>query len=45
MRNMKEQTIEGHIFKAYQEGYPVMWDIFFNQEEEKAILMQHKQIE
>ena len=44
MRDMTEQTIEGHLFKAYQEGYPIMWDIFFNQEEEKVILMHHEQM-
>src|SRR5699024_7423857 len=45
IRNMNKQTIEGHIFKAYKEGHPLIWDIFFNQEEEKAILEAHEQID
>lgn len=38
IRNMSAQTIEGHLFKAFNEGYPLLWDIFFSSEEEQAIL-------
>lgn len=37
-REMSEQTIERHIFKAAKEGYPIAWGIFFNEQEETAIL-------
>ena len=43
MRDMNGQTIEGHLFKAYKEGYPLLWDIFFSPEEEKAILEARQQ--
>src|SRR5699024_10671464 len=45
MREMKQQTIENHIFKAYKEGYPIVWDIFFNAEEEIAVLAAREEID
>lgn len=44
IRDMTEQTIERHLFKAFKDGYPIAWDIFFNPEEEKIILTQHEQM-
>src|SRR5690625_498140 len=45
IREMKQQTIESHIFKAYKEGYPIVWDIFFNDEEEVAVLAAREEID
>ena len=45
IREMKQQTIESHIFKAYKEGYPIVWDIFFNEEEEIAVLAAREEID
>ena len=42
---MKTITIENHIFKAFQEGYPIEWSIFFNEDEEAIILEAKEQIE
>lgn len=44
IRDMSNQTIENHIFKAYKDGHPVAWDIFFNEEEEKVVLEARSQI-
>lgn len=38
MRELSPQTIESHIFKAYDQGQPVAWNIFFTAEEEAEIL-------
>src|SRR5699024_11826213 len=45
MREMKQQTIENHLFKAYKEGYSIVWDIFFNDEEEIAVLAAREEID
>lgn len=45
MRELSPQTIENHIFKAYEDGMPIIWDIFFNQDEEKAVLVAREEIE
>jgi len=45
IRSLSKQTIEGHIFRAYKEGYPIVWDIFFNETEEAAVLAAHEQLE
>ncbi|RDW22336.1 DNA helicase RecQ [Oceanobacillus arenosus] len=45
IREMKKQTIENHIFKAFQDGHPIAWGIFFNDEEEAAVLAAREQIE
>lgn len=44
IRNMSQQTIEGHIFKAAKEGRPIMWDIFFDEKQEAAILTARKDL-
>src|SRR5699024_11689888 len=36
IRELSLQTIESHIFKAYGQGYPISWNIFFNEEEERS---------
>ncbi|WP_077329419.1 DNA helicase RecQ [Virgibacillus siamensis] len=38
IRELSPQTIEGHIFKAYKDGYPIAWNIFFTEQEEAAVL-------
>ncbi|WP_068673920.1 DNA helicase RecQ [Oceanobacillus sp. Castelsardo] len=38
IRDMSNQTIENHIFKAFKDGHPIAWDIFFNEEEERTVL-------
>ncbi|MFC4558148.1 DNA helicase RecQ [Virgibacillus kekensis] len=45
IRELSKQTIESHIFKAYQDGYPIGWGIFFNEAEEKAVLAAREQID
>jgi len=45
IRDMVERTIEGHLFKAYQDGYPLAWDIFFNDEEENNVLSAYENLE
>lgn len=45
IREMSKQTIENHLFKAYKEGYPIIWDLFFSDEEEATVLAAHKNIE
>lgn len=45
IRDFTEQTIERHIFKAYQDGHPLLWDIFFNNQEEEVVLRAHEQLE
>ncbi|MEC5424398.1 DNA helicase RecQ [Virgibacillus sp. C22-A2] len=38
IRDMSQQTIESHIFKAFKDGHPIAWQIFFTEEEEAAVL-------
>lgn len=38
IRDMSKQTVENHLFKAFKDGHPIAWEIFFNTEEEKVIL-------
>ncbi|MFC0300045.1 DNA helicase RecQ [Virgibacillus soli] len=45
IREMSKQTIEGHIFKAFQDGFPIEWDIFFNVDEEQTVLAAYEEIE
>src|SRR5699024_11812517 len=45
MREMNEQTVVDHIFKAYKDGHPITWDIFFTAVEEKTVLNARQQIE
>ncbi|WP_430790057.1 DNA helicase RecQ [Virgibacillus flavescens] len=45
MRDLSPQTIEGHIFKATKEGYPIAWGIFFTEEEEQTVLAVRNELE
>src|SRR5690625_1357128 len=45
MHNMTEQTIEKHLFKAFKDGHPLAWGIFFTESEEKKVLEVHKQLD
>src|SRR5699024_10862408 len=45
MRDINEQTVESHLFKAYKEGQPIIWDIFFTEKEEAQVLDIHQQME
>ncbi|GAQ17136.1 ATP-dependent DNA helicase RecQ [Oceanobacillus picturae] len=45
MRDLSKQTVESHLFKAYKDGHPLLWQIFFNEEEEAKVLAAHQQLE
>jgi len=45
IREMSQQTIESHLFKAYKSGHPISWEIFFSSEEEKAVLAVRENID
>ncbi|TRM10837.1 DNA helicase RecQ [Lentibacillus cibarius] len=45
LRGVTAQTVENHLFKAFQDGYPLVWDVFFNAEDEKVILETREQLE
>lgn len=45
MRDLAKQTVESHLFKAYKDGHPLLWQIFFNEEEEAKVLAAHQQLE
>ncbi|GGA63632.1 DNA helicase RecQ [Ornithinibacillus halotolerans] len=45
IRDIKPLTIENHLFKAFQDGYPIEWSIFFNEDEEAKILAAREQLE
>ncbi|MDM8098897.1 DNA helicase RecQ [Oceanobacillus oncorhynchi] len=45
IRDLKELTIESHIFQAFQKGYTLNWNLFFNTEEEGKILSKHEEID
>lgn len=38
IRTLSAQTIEGHLFQAFKKGYPLAWEAFFTEEEEKNVL-------
>lgn len=44
-RSLTEQTIEDHLFKAFKQGFPLVWEVFFTSEQEKAVLEVHQKIE
>lgn len=44
IRDFSVQTVENHIFKAFKDGYPLAWNIFFNAEEEAEVLAVHEQL-
>ena len=39
IRDLSENTVVNHMFEAYRAGYSVAWNLFFNEEEEKEILL------
>src|SRR5699024_11099439 len=43
-RNIQEQTIANHLFKAYQEGHAIDWGDFFDQEIEELVLKAYHEI-
>ncbi|WP_164667516.1 DNA helicase RecQ [Virgibacillus doumboii] len=45
IRDFSKRTIEGHIFKAFKDGYPIAWEIFFNEEEEGVVLKAREEID
>lgn len=45
IRDFSKVTIENHIFKAFQEGHPLAWGIFFNEQEEAAVLLAHSKLD
>src|SRR5699024_899658 len=45
MRDLQMQTVEGHLFKAYVDGYPILWETIFSQEEEVSVLEQFEKVE
>lgn len=45
IREFSPQTIENHLFKAFKEGYPIAWGIFFNENEESAVMKARKEVE
>ncbi|MGJ9458259.1 DNA helicase RecQ [Oceanobacillus sp. CF4.6] len=45
IRDFSKMTIENHIFKAFQDGYPLAWGIFFDETEEAAVIAAHSQLE
>ncbi|MBP2257949.1 DNA helicase RecQ [Virgibacillus alimentarius] len=44
IREMSSQTIEKHLFRAYKDGFPLAWEIFFNPEEETQILAAYEEV-
>ncbi|RFA36273.1 DNA helicase RecQ [Virgibacillus dokdonensis] len=45
MRELSVQTIENHLFKAFKDGYPIAWEIFFTSQEEEAVLAAREQLD
>ncbi|WP_087973693.1 DNA helicase RecQ [Oceanobacillus rekensis] len=45
IRDFSKMTIENHIFKAFQDGHPLAWEIFFDEKEEAAVIAAHSQID
>jgi ATP-dependent DNA helicase RecQ len=45
IRDMTIMTIENHLFKAFKDGYPIAWNIFFNENEEAKVLEVRNSIE
>ncbi|MHA6250618.1 DNA helicase RecQ [Oceanobacillus sp. CAU 1775] len=44
IREFTTLTVENHIFKAYKEGHPLAWNIFFNEEEEQKVLATREEV-
>ncbi|RYG71777.1 DNA helicase RecQ [Lentibacillus lipolyticus] len=45
LRGFSQQTIENHLFKAFKDGHPITWEIFFHADDEKVILKAWEQLE
>ncbi|SET75902.1 ATP-dependent DNA helicase, RecQ-like [Oceanobacillus limi] len=45
IRELTKVTVENHLFKAYADGYPIAWNIFFNEKEEATVLAAREQID
>jgi len=45
VRELSPKTVEKHIFRAASEGHPVMWELFFDEQEEEIILEMIKEAE
>ena len=45
VRELSPQTAENHIFKAADEGHPIMWEMFFDETEEQAVLTARDEVE
>ncbi|MBP1948929.1 ATP-dependent DNA helicase RecQ [Virgibacillus litoralis] len=45
IRELSKQTIEGHIFKAFKDGYPIAWEIFFNSDEEETVMQARNELD
>src|SRR5699024_2161757 len=43
-RELTDQTVQNHLFKAAKQGYPIKWEIFFSEEEEKEVLDAREQM-
>ena len=44
-RDMRTQTIESHLFRAYKEGEDIRWDRWFDENQEAHILEAYEQLE
>ncbi|WP_163969437.1 DNA helicase RecQ [Oceanobacillus halotolerans] len=44
IRDITTQTVENHLFKAYKEGRPIAWNIFFTEEVEELILTEREKL-
>src|SRR5699024_1463850 len=44
-RDLTEQTTENHLFKAFDQGFPLAWGTFFNTEQEKEVSEAREQVE
>lgn len=45
IRAITEQTVENHLFKAHDEGSPIAWGIFFQDEQEEKVLAAYEETE
>jgi len=45
MREIKQKTAANHLFQAFEAGYPLNWNIFFNTDEEMNILKARNEID
>lgn len=45
LRDLKTKTIENHLFKAYADGHPILWETIFSEEEEAAVLQAYELVD